>query len=311
MFEDLSTYGLIESIKLDGLIPDGMFEDDDYIKFINDAYFHEVIPFIMRHREDFYVGYQDFSPAASIDIPSDAIAQKIKDVQVKKDENTFYNLPRLSMGEITAGKSTWNKPDGFYIQGNQIIFYPRAQSNTIRLVYYKRPISLINADVTITETDVVRNETVFRVTGKTSGTILVVSPNPAANYPLGSYDFNRVSISSPYEVTGITGLIASGGGQFTTTSTIYSATNIGDYLVPPGFSVIPQIPYEARDVLSQAAIVKAMIAMKDKDGYKIAKESLNEAKFTLSSLISPRIDNEVKKIVNTSSPLWGGKKGWR
>jgi len=40
-------------------------------------------------------------------------------------------------------------------------------------------------------------------------------------------------------------------------------------------------------------------------------ESIQQAMMSASSLISPRIDNEVKKIVNTS-PIWGRKScSWR
>lgn len=308
---DLSTSGLIADLELNALLPDGMFENSDLISFLNDGFFSEVLAFVMRFREDFYVTYTDFAPAASIAIPADAIAQKIKDVQIKKDDYTFYNLPRLSMGEITSGKSTWNKPEGFYIQDNNIIFYPRAQTNNIRLVYFKRPNYL--EDATLDTELTVTTKSIYKVTG-VSGATIVVTPNPVAALGAGkSKVFSHAKGYQPFDVVNTVTLVTGPSGSiFTAASTALAATfTKDDYLCNVGYTVYPKIPLEARDVLVQAALVKAMTAMKDKDGYKLAKDALAEAKAAIASLISPRIDNEVKKVVNTSSPLWGGNKGWR
>lgn len=308
---DLSTSGLIADLELNALLPDGMFENSDLISFLNDGFFSEVLAFVMRFREDFYVTYTDFAPAASIAIPADAIAQKIKDVQIKKDDYTFYNLPRLSMGEITASRSTWNKPEGFYIQDNNIIFYPRAQTNNIRLVYFKRPNYL--EDATLDTELTVTAKSIYKVNG-VSGSTIVVTPNPVAALGAGkSKVFSHAKGYQPFDVVNTVNLVTGPSGSiFTAASAALAATfTKDDYLCNVGYTVYPKIPLEARDVLVQAALVKAMSAMKDKDGYKLAKDALAEAKAAIASLISPRIDNEVKKVVNTSSPLWGGNKGWR
>jgi len=99
---DLTTAGLIDDIQLNALLPDGMYTNADIISFLNDGFYSEVLPYIMRHREDFFITYADYSAAATISIPTDAIMQKLKDVQLKRGTYTFENLPRLSMDEITT-----------------------------------------------------------------------------------------------------------------------------------------------------------------------------------------------------------------
>lgn len=299
---DLTTKGLIDDIKLSALLPDGMYEDDDLIAFLNDGYYSEVLPFIMRHREDFYVTYTDFEPAASIAIPSDAIAQKLKDVQVKRGDR-FYNLPRLSPAEMTT--NNYSRSEGFYLQDNSIIFFPSAQTNTVRVVYFKRPHYM--EDSTIDEDSAnVDSSTVYTITTDTVSTTVYVSPNPAANISAGTnVNFTHSKHTQPFEVVDdITLEVGTSGNEFIAPSIeIATSMTTGDYLCNPGYTAFPKIPLEAREILVQAAVVKAMISMKDKDGYSLAQDQLKEAKINVSGLISPRIDNETKKIVNTSG-LW-------
>lgn len=284
---DLSTAGLISTIKLNALLPDGMFEDSDIVSFLNDAFFSDTLHFMMKYHEDFYITYTDYSASASLSIPTDAIAQKLKSVQLVKGTNSYVNLPRLSNGEITSNRDT---NLGFYIQDNTIIFYPNTPTDTIRLIYYKRPYYMIDS----------ADDTVYKVTS-ISGNDAILNKAPT----VGSLDLTLSKSYQPFDIEDM-----SGTGSITTNNHItLSAANIakvtvGDYFCPEGYTAFPKIPMEAGDVLQQGAILKAMIAMKDKDGFAITQKQLEEAKKSVAGLISPRIDNSIKKIVNTSS-LWG------
>lgn len=305
---DLTTQGLIEDIKLNALLPDGMFENSDLISFINDAYFSDIVSFIMKHQEDFFVTYKDYAPASYISIPSDAIAMKLKDVQVKRDNNVFYNLPRLSMAEITKTSGQWNRPNGFYIQDNNVVFYPSAQTNTVRILYYKRPNYLMDSTPSVPVT----TSSAYLVTGITN---LVLSTNSNPLECVSGGTTMNFTVSKGYQPFDTEDIVLTAGplaNQFTGDAATIAKITIGDGLCPVGNSIFPKLPYEARDILTTGAVVKAMIAMKDKDGYAIAQDQLKEVKSAVSSLISPRIDNEVKKIVNTGA-LWSkmGSNGWR
>lgn len=292
---DLTTAGLIAKVELDALLPDGMYNEEDIISFLNDAYYSEVLPFVMRHREDFYVAYEDFDPAASINIPVDAIAQKLKDVQLKTSSNRFQNLPRLSMGEVTSNNGNANA-QGFYIQDNTIVFYPNIPSHSVRLVYFKRPYPMIDSG----------DDTVYTVT-EIDGTSAILNKAPA----VGTLTLSLSKFYQPYDTVDM-----SGEGSITTNNHIVlseediAKVTVGDIFCPRGYRAFAKIPLEIREVLAQASLVKAMISMKDKDGHRLAMESLRNAERSASTLISPRIDNETKKIVNRSPLFRTNRSGW-
>lgn len=284
---DLSTAGLINTIKLNALLPDGMFENSDIISFMNDAFFSDNLHFIMKFQEDFFVTYSDFAAAASIPIPANAIAQKLKDVQLVQGDYTYINLPRLSMGEITSNSVRAN---GFYLQDNNIIFYPRIPSYPVRLVYYKRPNFMIDSD----------DDTVYKVTS-IDGTDAILNKAPT----VGALSLSLSKSYQPFDVVDM-----SGTGSVTTNNHItlsaadIALVTVGDYFCPQGYTAFAKLPVEASDLLIQGAILKAMVAMKDKDGYTLTQKQIDGAKLLVGGILSPRIDNEVKKIVNTGS-LWG------
>jgi len=286
---DLTTAGLVSDIQLNALLPDGMFDDADIVSFLNDAFFSDVLAFVMRHREDFFVTYTDYDAAASISIPADAISQKLKDIQLKKSSTCFVNMARLSMGEITSRNHSTYSPEGFYIQDNTIYFYPNTPTSSIRLVYYQRPKYMIDSD----------DDSVYTVTA-IDGTDVTVNKAPT----VGALTLTLSKSYQPFDTSSIscTGSITD-SNHLEMSADDAATVTVGDIFCPSGYCAFPKLPLECRDVLVQSAIVKIMIAMKDKDGYAIANQNLKEAKASASSLISPRIDNEVKKIVNTST-IW-------
>ena len=304
---DLTTAGLISDMELAALLPDGMYTNADLISFLNDGYFSDVLPFIMKHREDFFVTYEDFDPAATINIPTTAIAQKLKDVQLKSG-NIYRSIPRLSMGEVTSQYN--NGSNGFYIQDNTLVFHPNTPTQTVRIIYFKRPHYMEDSTID-TDAANVSSSTVYKVTA-ISGDELTVTPDPVANLGTGiTVSITHSKSYQPFNVVDDIDLVTgSSANIFTAASTTVAATfTVGDYLCNPNYTAFPKLPLEVREVLIQAAVVKAMISMKDKDGYSLAKDALKEAKIAAGSLISPRIDNEVKKIVNTSN-LWRSRRSW-
>jgi len=279
---DLSVHGLLDSVKLSGTFPDGMFEDADYVKFLNESYFSDILPFIMKHREDYYTTYVDYDFANSIIIPPDAIANKISDVSlVSSDGKTIEaNLPRLGREELAN-----NRCLGFYPEGNYLKFYPQdvGTGRKVRVTYYARPLPLELPDnIATIESYLLGVATVDQIPTWVASTTCVITPN-----------------YQPYAIS--TGTIT-GSNAIDSTITIADCAT-GYYLSRIGYRAIADLPLEVRDVLVQGAILKAMVSIKDKDGVKLAAESLAMAKDNASTILTPRVDNEVKKLINTSG-LW-------
>jgi len=146
------------------------------------------------------------------------------------------------------------------------------------------------------------DDTVYTVTS-----IVATDININKAPTVGSINLTLSKSYQPFDVVNMTGTGSITGTNHIVLSEADAAlVTVGDILCPQGYCAFPKVPVELRSLLAQSAVVAAMMSMKDKDGYKIAKENLGIFRRSLYlGLISPRIENEVKKIVNTSSPLWG------
>lgn len=286
MSVDLTTEGLIGDIKRSGGFPDGLFSDDDYVSFINDSFANVMLPFIMKHREDYFLTYTDYTAANSIEIPADAIAQKIKDVVLVDSSDNYINVPRLSIEEISGLYGNATTALGFYIEDNTIKFYPtNANSTTIRIYYFKRPSFIIHNDdaakiVSITGASAVVNAV---PTGWTTATEIDIISHLQPYVATTTYTMSNI-------VSTTITLSASGAAK-------------NNYICPKGYTVYPKIPVELRELLTKSAIESALMAIKDVAGLEVVQKNIKELMKDLATLISPRVDGEVKKIVNNSG-IW-------
>lgn len=281
---DLKTSSLIEDIKRSGSLPDGMFSDTDYIAFLNDAMTSDIIPFMMKHREEFFVVAQDQSYSNTISIPSRAIGQKLRDiVTIDGSGNFIRNLPRLSLESISQGNYSYV---GFYLEGNDIKFNPaNVLSDNIRIYYFKRPNALIHEDNCALVTAI-------------NGFELIVSAIPDSFAEDDVLDVP--SNDQPYTITSGSIITDINTEDLIITVDDVTGISVGSYLCPINYSVYPQIPIELKEILIQSAIVKTMVSLKDRDGAKMARDQLGYALDNASGLITPRVEGEVKKVVNNN-----------
>jgi hypothetical protein len=281
---DLKTSSLIEAIKLAGSLPDGTFSTDDYVSFLNDALIMDLVPFMMRHREEFFVTYVDLDYNDVLSIPSDAISQKLADI-VTVDSNgvILRNIPRISVESMS--KDYRGLSMGFYLEGNKVKFYPKSYiTDKIRMYYFKRPHFLISETNCALVTDIVGN--VCQVeeipSNLVNGSVLSIPSSVQPNDIVDGVTITNIDLN-------------------TNEITLSDVTDVqvGSYLCPLGKTVYAQVPLEASEILVQGAVIKAMVSLKDVNGAKLAGEMLAKAENTISSLLSPRVEGEVKKVVNT------------
>jgi hypothetical protein len=301
---DLTTTALISDLKLTGMLPDGMFSDDDYISFLNDGFFNSVLPFIMKRREEYFVTYTDYTYADTLSIPSNAVGQKLRDiVRVSPSGDFLANIPRLSYEEISGSNYTYHMP-GFYIENNSIKFYPKGSiSDTIRMYYYRRPNYLQYHTTTVDGATVYKNSLISSATGA------VCTYDGIDSTWTTSTEIDVISHTQPYTVdTSYTIVdIDTGSSTITLSSTGFAE---GDYICARGDTVYPEIPYECREILIQAAVLKGLISIKDVNGVQLCKEQLKDAEERAADILTPRVDGEVKKIVNVSG-IWSNRRSSR
>jgi hypothetical protein len=86
--------------------------------------------------------------------------------------------------------------------------------------------------------------------------------------------------------------------------------SVGDYLTVEGETLVPQLPIEIHAFLAQAAAVKVLEAMGDSQGMRNAETKLQQVQKDVLTLISPRTDGSVKKVVNINTPWMTTRKGF-
>lgn len=285
---------LIDKVELNGMMPEGMFTDDEYVSFLNCSLGTDVVPFLMKHREDFFVTYTDYSPTNTIEIPYNAIGAKLQDVVLVLSSNNFLNLPRLTKEEISGSGSNVYTPAGFYTEDNSIIFYPKDKiRDTIRVYYFRRPNELI------------LTSSCAKILSAT-GAVCTVDQIPTGWTTATEIDVQ--GYRQPHKITETYTIDSVGASTITLSATGFA---VGDYICPKGYAVYAQLPEEMDEILYLGALLKMHVALKDVQAIKAVGEMLKMAQSTASGLLSPRVEGEVKKLVKRSNMFDIPKRSYR
>lgn len=74
---------------------------------------------------------------------------------------------------------------------------------------------------------------------------------------------------------------------------------IGDWMALAEYTPIPEIPFEMQAVLAQVTALRALYAIKDKEGAAIAEKNLNAMLQNSSKLLTARDQGGMKRVVNS------------
>ena len=158
---DYTVDRLISSIERRGGIPtrQGLYEDSDFVAFLNEAMYQDIVPGMMEVREEYFVSSVDYNVTANTDryaIPADAIGQKVRSIEFYDPNDvggTFYVLKQVSIEDIGAYPynsfidGSYSGYYNYYLEGNDIVIFPRPRANlsptTLRVKYFKRPNELV------------------------------------------------------------------------------------------------------------------------------------------------------------------------
>jgi hypothetical protein len=189
---------------------------------------------------------------------------------------------------------------GFWVQGDVLFLYPAAAFSaqaSIQLVYPSAPLALCD-DTGVPPPGAASAAQVGAVNAS-SGLITLVNVNPSS-FTVGS-DVNFVSGNPQFAtnaystITATTGLTITVAAAALTDSYGRPTVNPGDWVANAGYSPFLQLPVEARNMVTEAAIVKALRAMND-DGAAVAKASYDEMERAGLKLFAARVDDAPKTI---------------
>ena len=278
---------LIAQIKLKGAIPEGRFTDQEILDVAYDVMLHNVSPWCIANREEYYV-YLTTSAItanqAAYPLPPRALGMALREVQTVNSSGRIRNLERMDLEE--QGNTLTGEPNRFYVQNNELMLYPTPANTleTLRMYYFFRPSKLVptSEGALITAID-------------TGTNILTVS---APSDWTTSNTFDLVQAKSGYKTyTSGQGIVASAVSTSSITlASLPSTLAVGDYVHLAEESGFPFIPTEAHGLLVHAAAAELLESIGDREGFKIAEARVGKIKRDLETLFSTRIQGAPKDL---------------
>lgn len=318
------TTSFLTTVKLLPMVPQSqaLLSDDDILRLANQELKTFITPQIQSVVEEYFCDAVDYTVTpddSTITIPSYASGLRLREVywlnQPGGDiQRVAYRLQPEQLGFANWG-FIWNSPNTapygnpFYLQGNQLIFYPKLSSNGyVRVVYMRIPNDLVEVDAGVT---------VASVTSPNTFNSVDSPPADWASLPVGT-ELDVISPTLPFPTKRRIQLSGLSGDLFYVNDPDdWAAIAPGDYVYLAGQApVIQLVPQEAFYVLTQATAVKVLETVGDLQGLQVARQSLADGLNGLLKLISPRAVGTPKKITNRQSVfsqgrLWGNWSWFR
>ena len=299
-----TTATLLNDIRVGGMLPNSsasspnaLFTDAELLRMADREMQIGIVPLVMSVREEYFVTHLDVPVSQTVDqtilIPYRAIGGKVRDLQLMANDSAYQPIPQIDLSD----RSLTNQ--GFYVEGNVIhLFNPVAswQALTVRMSYFRRPNKLVLPAAC---------GVVTSASGSTIVMAAAVTGFIGAGYQ-GATPLDYVRQQPGYETLAMDQLPSISSATLTTATPLTSdpvALAAGDYICLAEESPVPQIPPEMHPVLAQRVICKVMEAVGDSNGLQMATAKLAEAEHAALTLLTPRVDGEVKKFVNRSSPM--------
>ena len=262
---------LLNQIKNRAAVPanQSTFDDQDLLDIANEAVTDDILPDILKARQEFFVYSEDFTPVPSspypyIRIPERAVGQSIVDIVETPNENMV-------------------DPTTYYIEGSKIYFTDNSTAAK-RIKYHLRPGKLIETSACGTISSI--NPTTGEVTCSTVPTTF------SSNV---KYDFIRGKAGFDLLAKDLSCTLVANVATFTLTD-IPSELQIGDYLCLADTSPVPQIPVEWFSYLAQHTAALVLESLGDMEAAKKVEARLGRMRANALSLISPRIERVGKAI---------------
>jgi hypothetical protein len=315
---DGNVSNLIASLKRRASIPtrQNLFDDDDFLAFLTEELQTEILPTIIRAREDHYLTYRDFTVIPSTvanplgfgldefgllpfggTIPitwgqllQRSIGTRIKDIHLINSEGTTTgHIPRITLEDISSGAGV----NGFYYQGNNVVFYPAGNyaGKFIRVWYYRMPNRLVQSSNCAKVLFV--NYTTKEIT---------VDNLPNAAWTL-NFQLDIIQSYPGYESILDGATVLNQVGTVLTLDNISSSISAGDWVSAAGDACVAQIPEPAYPLLSQLGSIKFLEAFGRQVEMQAAQAKYAEMKNQFMNMLQPRVELAKKKL-KTNNGLW-------
>ena len=324
-FTDSGTGNFVAKVQQWAMMPSiqQLWQDSDVIQLLDDEFVNTVVPLIKSTNEEYFVTTYDVPITSTwngqVPFPDDAIGLDLRDVWAitgdpyqnpsgagyaecrRFDPDQIF--PALAWNNNNAGwNNGWYGPP-YYVQNNVLMFNVNGATpanpysfNFLRIRYFKKPNHLTSR----------ANCAVITAIDTNLNTITTDNSNTSAAFYSGqSLDFITPQVPFMFDNAAITNTSVSVGTTFTTIGLpagVAATLTVGDLVCPQGFAPVAQyIPEEAYNVLCQNAVCRIRDTQGDSDGYQRAEAKLQTFSNALLNVITPKIQDAPKKIVNTNN----------
>lgn len=290
---DVTTTGLVASIKRRGFIPSGSgLSDAEILLYATEELRSYITAFLKGIREEFIVSTLDLVvTGGTIEAPARAVGAALRTIGWVMSNGQVRQLPRIEPEQSGQFIGQTGDPICYEFQGNNFILMPTPSSGTLRLTYQQRPGQLVATTACGRITTI--NTTTHDVT-------VAVKPSTFLDDTL--YDF--VSGTANFQTLKID---ANTAGNYAWSSAVVNMdpaaddllVSVGDYICLAQETCIPQVPIEVHDLLAQATAYKIAQATGSARMSAI-KSGLDDLHMQMTQILSPRSDGSARPIVSRS-----------
>jgi len=296
---DYTVTRLINSVERRAGFPtkQGLYTDADFVAFFNEAMMQEIVPEIMRVREEFFLASDVqtiVAGQADYPIPTNAIGQKVRSVELFDPSDTygtnFVVIARADIENLGSRSGPASNGTVYYMNGNNITLYPTPQNGSpaysLRLRYYRKPNELVEP----TEGAVIN--AIDTGTG-----VVSVASIPGSWSSSTVLDFTKGRAPFSLSAEGITPSDVT-GTDITVDLTTAASLVVGDTIAETGYAIIAQLAMpEAHRLLEEACVMNVLEGIDDSDGLARASTRYMRYLENLRTIITPRDDAGMRKIV--------------
>ena len=302
---------LIPTLRLLPLMPSvqNLFTDANLLTIMTFEMSSKITPLIDNQAEEYFVHIDDIpyiSGATTFQIPSRAVAGKLRSVTFVDANNNEVRIPRLRLEDtmsnanatgLTINPALW----GFYIRNDKIVLYLGSTTGGtsgfvfLRLRYIRQPNTLVLSTACGEVTNI-------------TGNVVTVDAIPSTFTISETYDLisnSPVMFDSLLDDATITAINTGLNTITFTNGTVPSGLQIGDWVCLAGQSPIPQIPYNPGfQLLLQLSAAKCLEIHGDVQGFNVAMSQAADMKTYFISVLTPRVDANVIRLTTPGS-LYG------
>lgn len=288
---------ILDDIKVRSAMPTSQstYTAARFLNLANAVMRSRIVPFVNSVRENYYSYDVDWTIVAnsSILIPSRAVGGKLENVSFLNGTERG-DAPRYYEDELRDLSMAPSVKAGFYLKRNRLFVLPSDGGGwtTLRMAIVIRPNTIVDPT-----TDAAQ------ITAINTGTKTLTFASCPSTWTTASI-FDLVQANPHFDWLAIDQAISA----ITATTATFSSTlptdlAVGDWISLAGYSPIIQCPAEVHPLLAQEVANVCLKAQGIEAAYKLGLEEAKMIREEVVSLLSPRVEEAGRKLVNNTGLL--------